>query len=54
MRQSLGPSGLFHVAGCLFLIARPANRNQPVGVTGIVSFGAQRQGRTMIEDDLAQ
>jgi hypothetical protein len=52
--QPLGPRDVLDVAWRLASVAYGANRNQPIGIIGIVSFGAQRQRRTMIEDDLAQ
>jgi hypothetical protein len=51
-RQSLGPGDLLHLAGRFSLIARPANRNQPI--VRIVAVRAYRQWRTTIEDDLAE
>jgi hypothetical protein len=36
------------------LVAAPTNRDDAIGVIGIVSFRAQREWRPMIEDDLAQ
>jgi hypothetical protein len=54
MRQSLGLGDLLHLAGRFSLIARRANRNQPIGIVRIVAVRAYRQWRTMIEDDLAE
>jgi hypothetical protein len=47
-RYSLGPRDLLEVTRCLVLVAGPTNRDDAIGIVGVVAW------RPMIEDDFAQ
>jgi hypothetical protein len=53
-RYSLGPRDLLEVAWCLLLIAGPTNRDDAIGVVGVIVLRAQCEWRPMIEDDFAE
>jgi hypothetical protein len=52
-RQSLGPGDLSHIPRGLLSVADPTNRDQSIGVIGVLGFGAQRERRAMIENEEA-